>query len=981
MYWIELLAAGSLKEVYMHYEHRCSGGNNVSLCPSFNWNWAEVMVRATCFFACVRVSSLTLSRSLALSLAAALALAPQAAPWYQRTDALGKQVTVNAVEPGGVAMGAAFIFLVAALALRCKHLQEITARQLFVQRQRLLSQHASVEALLKQYIPARFGDAGPTELLKEEFPAVTILFCSFDTQSVREFVRSKGAHAFLTTVSSIVVEFDLLLESTDLFKLENVGSDYIVTSSVVKWGISKSHPDTHARRVKDAVKLVQIAQKMLMMAIEFAQTDYNLGGGEELDFKVGMHTGPCVGAVAGEQRRFYRLFGDTINTAARMCSHSTLGYVQLSEVTHDLLQDTQVQAELRGRIKVKGKGDMNTYQVTEAGSLRCNRFSFSASLRHLHISVESPQPGSDADKSVNGDGDGDREDQGVEDAMLERSQAVALAISTAACAAAEPPDTEGEDVVDGSMIATDFIRSLFDRRIGRSSESNGPRLPDDVRSVMSAKGQYRAWSGEFAHSDTEADYLADRSRLLEREQRLLLSALWLSTLFMHAYTFQQSAHYQHNGCRVCILVIGGVACAAQAALLWCMHREYAFLPEPQALFWAAFGLSSLLLVPLVFVVPMRYPVMGLMLVTTHFPSCSSARVGVLSLLLATALVFVVPALGMAGDMEEGWLGALVLLAFVHAVVLVMRRSFFMSARNLWQGWQVEVELSTSRRKLAGLLYDLVPNMSACNFVLKQHEQLHSLSSKDTLVSRNDLVWVAPFGDSACVLAMDLVNFTPLSQKISAMGVVHLLHDLWCIMDRILAVARQAGRRYSVNQLYEESANSFSVSRRVSASRMFHSFEATTASAYDVKMVYPFKVDTVGDAYVIAIVLDRPDAAEESLSVSRMMSLAQSIALELIRYSNSAPHGTNPGEVQMRMGMCLGPAVSGLMGLMKPRYHLVGDALHTASELESKSAAFHVLMDDATCSALPSLNGNKLVDLSEPNCWQPKLEAKTSDRLY
>lgn len=70
-------------------------------------------------------------------------------------------------------------------------------------------------------------------------------------------------------------------------QLENVGSDYIVTSSVVKWGISKSHPDTHARRVKDAVKLVQIAQKMLMMAIEFAQTDYNLGGGEELDFKVG----------------------------------------------------------------------------------------------------------------------------------------------------------------------------------------------------------------------------------------------------------------------------------------------------------------------------------------------------------------------------------------------------------------------------------------------------------------------------------------------------------------------------------------------------------------------------------------------------------------------------------------------------------------------------------------------------------------------
>lgn len=179
-------------------------------------------------------------------------------------------------------------------------------------------------------------------------------------------------------------------------------------------------------------------------------------------------------------------------------------------------------------------------------------------------------------------------------------------------------------------------------------------------------------------------------------------------------------------CRVCILVIGGVACAAQAALLWCMHREYAFLPEPQALFWAAFGLSSLLLVPLVFVVPMRYPVMGLMLVTTHFPSCSSARVGVLSLLLATALVFVVPALGMAGDMEEGWLGALVLLAFVHAVVLVMRRSFFMSARNLWQ---VSWEPGTSWVRAVPDGVD-AGYSQACGFVVMSNELAHSNANDD-----------------------------------------------------------------------------------------------------------------------------------------------------------------------------------------------------------------------------------------------------------
>lgn len=69
--------------------------------------------------------------------------------------------------------------------------------------------------------------------------------------------------------------------------MENVGSDYIVTSSVITWGASESHPDTHERRVKDAVDLVYMAQQMLMIAM--GDEDDELGGGEELDVKVLAH--------------------------------------------------------------------------------------------------------------------------------------------------------------------------------------------------------------------------------------------------------------------------------------------------------------------------------------------------------------------------------------------------------------------------------------------------------------------------------------------------------------------------------------------------------------------------------------------------------------------------------------------------------------------------------------------------------------------
>jgi hypothetical protein len=53
-------------------------------------------------------------------------------------------------------------------------------------------------------------------------------------------------------------------------------------------------------------------------------------GGVRLEMKVGINAGPVACVVLGTCRRFYCVYGNTVNTAARMCSYASPGAVCLS---------------------------------------------------------------------------------------------------------------------------------------------------------------------------------------------------------------------------------------------------------------------------------------------------------------------------------------------------------------------------------------------------------------------------------------------------------------------------------------------------------------------------------------------------------------------------------------------------------------------------------------------------------------------------
>jgi len=79
-----------------------------------------------------------------------------------------------------------------------------------------------------------------------------------------------------------------------------------------------------------------------------------------LDFRVGINSGAVIGGVIGRRKFVFDIWGDPVNTAARMESHGEPGKIQMTEATYELLKDRFV-CEPRGTIDVKGKGPMRTW--------------------------------------------------------------------------------------------------------------------------------------------------------------------------------------------------------------------------------------------------------------------------------------------------------------------------------------------------------------------------------------------------------------------------------------------------------------------------------------------------------------------------------------------------------------------------------------------------------------------------------------------
>ena len=144
-----------------------------------------------------------------------------------------------------------------------------------------------------------------------------------------------------------------LYQQRGVNKIETVSRTYLLCSGLL------SDSDEHVAAMLDVCLEIHA-----MIAGRQAS-----GARLPISLRVGIATGPVVGGIIGSERKFFRLFGDTVNVSARMSSAARPGEIMLTRAVLDGLDARQREMyslDAGQLLQVKGKGEMECYRLLGA---------------------------------------------------------------------------------------------------------------------------------------------------------------------------------------------------------------------------------------------------------------------------------------------------------------------------------------------------------------------------------------------------------------------------------------------------------------------------------------------------------------------------------------------------------------------------------------------------------------------------------------
>ncbi|HRG59473.1 MAG TPA: adenylate/guanylate cyclase domain-containing protein [Bacteroidia bacterium] len=215
------------------------------------------------------------------------------------------------------------------------------------QRNRIKKEKKRSDDLLLNILPAQVAEElknkGKAEA--KQFDEVTVMFTDFvGFTSISESMNPKE---LVEEINFYFTQFDLIIEQHGLEKIKTIGDAYMAVG-----GLPKPHPQ-HAQQVIAAALAI----------VDFVNKQH--AAGKKFQIRIGVHSGPVVAGIAGVKKFVYDIWGDTVNTAARMEQNSEAGKINISSSTYAHLKN-QYPCQFRGKLQAKNKGALDMYFVEKA---------------------------------------------------------------------------------------------------------------------------------------------------------------------------------------------------------------------------------------------------------------------------------------------------------------------------------------------------------------------------------------------------------------------------------------------------------------------------------------------------------------------------------------------------------------------------------------------------------------------------------------
>lgn len=224
---------------------------------------------------------------------------------------------------------------------------EILEQKVVERTSELVAEKKKSDDLLLNILPAETAEElkhkGSAEA--KYFENVTVMFTDFvNFTSISEALTAKE---LVKQLNYYFINFDNLITEFGLEKIKTVGDGYIAACGLP---------------IEDKNHAVNVAGAALAISkfVHNYKTHCAANSLPFFDVRVGLSSGPVVAGIVGIKKFAFDIWGDTVNTAARMEQTSEPGKINISGTTYNLIKD-QFACTYRGKMQAKNKGEIDMY--------------------------------------------------------------------------------------------------------------------------------------------------------------------------------------------------------------------------------------------------------------------------------------------------------------------------------------------------------------------------------------------------------------------------------------------------------------------------------------------------------------------------------------------------------------------------------------------------------------------------------------------